>query len=43
MADPEAIFKGRDITETTKIHIDRVLVCPAVTDGYENWILRKAE
>ena len=43
MTDLHSIFKSRDITLLTKIHIVKAMVFPVVTDGCENWTIKKAE
>ena len=35
--------KSRDITLSTKVHIVKVMVFPAVMYGCESWIIKKAE
>ena len=37
------ILKSRDITVLTKVRIVKAMVFPAVTYGYENWTIKKAE
>ena len=41
MTNVDSIFKSRDITLPTKIHLVRVF--PVVTYGYESWTIKKAE
>ena len=43
MINLDSIFKGRDITLPTKVHIVKALLFPAVILRCENWILKKAE
>ena len=38
-----AIFKSRDITLPTKVHIVKAMVFPVVMYGYESWTIKKAE
>ena len=38
-----SIFKSRDITVPTKVHLVKALVFPIVMYGFESWIIRKAE
>ena len=38
-----SIFKSRDITLPTKIHLVKVLVFPVVIYGCESWTVKKAE
>ena len=37
------IFKSKDITLPTKIHLVKVMVFPVVTYGCESWTIKKAE
>ena len=37
------IFKSRDITLPTKVHLVKVMVFPVVMYGCESWTLKKAE
>ena len=39
----DSIFKTRDITLLTKVHIVKAMVFPVVTYGCESWTIRKAE
>ena len=39
----DSIFKSRDITLPTKVHIVKALVFPAVMYGCESWTVKKAE
>ena len=43
MTNPDSILKSRDITLSTKVHLVKVMVFPAVTYGRESWITKKAE
>ena len=43
MTNLEYIFKGRDITLPTKVHLVKGTVFPVVTYGCESWTVRKAE
>ena len=38
-----SIFKGRDITLPTKVHLVKAVVFPVVMYGYEIWTVKKAE
>ena len=38
-----SIFKSRDITLPTKVHLVKGMVFPVVTYGYESWTVKKAE
>ena len=37
------IFKSRDITLPTKVHLIKAMVFPVVMYGYESWTVKKAE
>ena len=39
----DSIFKSRDITLSTKVHLVKAMVFPVVTYGCENWTIKKAE
>ena len=39
----DSIFKSRDITLPTKVHLVKVMVFPAVMCGCESWTVKKAE
>ena len=39
----DSILKSRDTTLPTKVHLVKAMVFPVVMDGYENWIIKKAE
>ena len=39
----DSIFKSRDITLPTKVHLVKAMVFPVVMYGYENWTVKKAE
>ena len=41
MRNLHSIFKSRDITSLTKVHIVKAVVFPAVIYRYENWTIRK--
>ena len=43
MANLDSIFKSRDITLPTKIHIVKAMVFPVVMYGCESWIIKKVE
>ena len=43
MTNLDSIFKTRDITLPTKIHIAKATVFPVVTYGCEGWTIKKAE
>ena len=39
----DRIFKSRDITLPTKVHIAKAMVFPVVMYGSESWTIKKAE
>ena len=43
MTNLDSIFKSRDITLPTKVHLVKALVFPIVMYGCESWTLKKAE
>ena len=43
MTNLDNIFKSRDITLPTKVHLVKVMVFPVVTYGCESWPIKKAE
>ena len=43
MTNLDSIFKSRDITLPTKVHIVKAMVFPLVTYGCESWTVKKAE
>ena len=43
MTNLYSIFKSRDITLPTKVHLIKAMVFPVVMYGYENWTVKKAE
>ena len=43
MINLDSIFKSRDITLPTKVHLVKAMVFPVVMYGYENWTVKKAE
>ena len=42
MTNLESIFKSRDITLPTKVHLIKAMVFPVVMYGYESWTVKKA-
>ena len=42
MANLDSIFKSRDITLPTKVHLVKSMVFPVVMYGCENWTIKKA-
>src|SRR5574342_357814 len=43
MANLDSIFKSRDITLATKVHLVKAMVFPVVMYGCESWTVKKAE
>ena len=43
MTNLDSIFKSRDITFPTKVHLVQAMVFPVVMYGYVSWTVRKAE
>ena len=43
MTNLDSIFKSRDITLPTKVHLVKAMVFPVVMFGCESWIVKKAE
>ena len=43
MTNLDSIFKSRDITLLTKVHLVKVVVFPVVMYGCESWTVKKAE
>ena len=43
MTNLDSIFKSRDITLATKVHLVKAIVFPAVMYGCESWTVKKAE
>ena len=43
MTNLDSIFKSRDITLPTKVHLVKVMVSPVVMYGCESWTVKKAE
>ena len=43
MTNLDSIFKSRDITLPTKVHVVKAIVSPVVMYGCESWIINKAE
>ena len=39
----DSIFKSRDITSPTKVHLVKAMVVPLVMYGCESWTVKKAE
>ena len=43
MTNLDSIFKSRDITLSTKVHLVKAMVYPIVMYGCESWTIKKAE
>ena len=43
MANLDSMFKSRDITLSTKVHLVKAIVFPVVMYGFESWNIKKAE
>ena len=43
MTNLNSIFKSRDNTQPTKVHLVKAMVFPVVMDGCESWNIKKAE
>ena len=43
MTNLDSIFKSRDITLPTKVHLVKTMVFPVVMYGFESWSIKKAE
>ena len=43
MTNLDSIFKSRDITLPTKVHLFKGMVFPVVMHGCESWTVKKAE
>ena len=43
MTNLDSMFKSRDITLPTKVHLVRAMIFPVVTYGCESWTIKKAE
>ena len=43
MTNLDSIFKSRDITLSTNVHLVKATVFPVVMYGYENWTIKKAK
>ena len=43
MTNLDSIFKSRDISLPTKVHLVKAMVFPVVMYGYESWTVKKAE
>ena len=43
MTNLDSIFKGRDITLTTKVYLVKAMVFPVVMYGCESWVIKNTE
>ena len=43
MTNLDSIFKSRDVTLPTKVHLVKAMVFPVVMYGCESWTIKKAE
>ena len=43
MTNLDSIFKSRDITLSTKVHLVKAMVFPVVMYGCESWTIKKPE
>ena len=43
MINLDSIFKSRDITLLTKVHLVKAMVFPVIIYGFESWTVKKAE
>ena len=43
MTNLDSMFKGRDITLSTEVHLAKAMVFPVVMYACENWTIKKAE
>ena len=43
MTNLDSIWKSRDITLPTKVHLVKAMVFPVVMYGFESWTIKKAE
>ena len=43
MTNPDSIFKSRDITLPTKVHLVKAMVFPVIMYGCESWTVKKTE
>ena len=43
MTNVDSIFKSRDITLSTKVHLVKAMVFPVIRYGCESWTVKKAE
>ena len=43
MTNLDSIFKSRDITLPTKVHLVKAMIFPVIRYGCESWTVKKAE
>ena len=43
MTNLDSIFKSRNITLSTKVHLVKSMAFPAIMYGCESWTIKKAE
>ena len=43
MANLESIFKSRDVTLLTNVHIVKAMIFPVVMYGCDSWTIKKAD
>jgi len=43
MTNLDSIFKSRDVTLPTKVHLVKAVVFPVLVYGCESWTIKKAE
>ena len=43
MTNLDSIFKSRDVTLPTKVHLVKAMVFPVIMYGCESWTVKKAE
>ena len=43
MTNLDSIFKSRDVTLPTKVHLGKAMIFPVVMYGCESWTIKKAE
>ena len=43
MTNLDSIFKSRDITLSTKVHLVKAMVFPVIMHGCESWTIKKTE
>ena len=43
MTNLDSVFKSRDITLPTKVHLVKAMVFPVIMYGCESWTVKKAE